>query len=784
MSTKTTFKRVALVAVASMGFGMLSVVSASANTGTLALAASTGGYGTVTPTVPVAGTAVSTPILVTSGGTSTLDDSFTFTGTLTVVPTNSALVAANVTASTTGFGVGFATTAATSKFLTSAATNVITVANNTTASGLLVAGAVTGIAAGSLSFTPDVPGLYTLTITNNAAAVRTISFNVSGSNIVQAFAGKGATAGVASGTQITGRSFAAAVLIPAGSVAGTSYQITAVGATITGINTSVTETNAADASYGVGTTTGISKINGTDFAAGATYTGIGTLTASADGAITAVAAETLLISAQAAAAGTAYIYIKSANLTTGVLTTVASTTVTMTITSSGDTAINKAQSTISLQSAACPAAAASKSADVANYATNAASGAKAAAGLIHVCIVTRDGNGTAIAVTTASQIVTSLGYIGTTATPSVAAVAAAAASSQDMYLLGVSTMTGAATVTATLIDAAGNAISLSTPVTFYGSLATMKLANKGYAAQYLGAATFGAATSGKGYLKVYGYDSAGNQIDFNDAANSTGTFTVDSSAVSTAAAARTSDSAGGSVATAFASGDVAVNYGYNRLAVSCESSASEEKLTITAWGKDSLGAWVSSNSVDFYCSDNAVVKGVITVTPADASVVAGGATTVNFKYVDSVGYPVPDGTAVSLSASNGAGVNTPSTTTLNGAFYYPANVVAGSNGPISLLAVGTLATSGTASIAVTGGSQEASSAAADAAAEATDAANAATDAANAAAEAADAATAAAQDASDAVAALSEQFSTLVASIKAQITSLTALIVKIQKKMKA
>jgi hypothetical protein len=74
--------------------------------------------------------------------------------------------------------------------------------------------------------------------------------------------------------------------------------------------------------------------------------------------------------------------------------------------------------------------------------------------------------------------------------------------------------------------------------------------------------------------------------------------------------------------------------------------------------------------------------------------------------------------------------------------------------------------------------------AADAAAEATDAANAATDAANAAAEAADAATAAAQDAADAVAALSAQVATLVASIKAQITSLTALVIKIQKKVKA
>jgi hypothetical protein len=79
---------------------------------------------------------------------------------------------------------------------------------------------------------------------------------------------------------------------------------------------------------------------------------------------------------------------------------------------------------------------------------------------------------------------------------------------------------------------------------------------------------------------------------------------------------------------------------------------------------------------------------------------------------------------------------------------------------------------------------EAAQSAQDAAAEATDAATAATDAANAAAEAADAATAAAQDAADAVAALSVQVTEVVASLKKQITALTNLVIRIQKKVKA
>lgn len=74
--------------------------------------------------------------------------------------------------------------------------------------------------------------------------------------------------------------------------------------------------------------------------------------------------------------------------------------------------------------------------------------------------------------------------------------------------------------------------------------------------------------------------------------------------------------------------------------------------------------------------------------------------------------------------------------------------------------------------------------ASDAAKEAAKAAEAATAAANAAAEAANAATAKAQEAADAVAKLSADVAALIASLKKQITSLTALVVKIQKKVRA
>jgi hypothetical protein len=192
---------------------------------------------------------------------------------------------------------------------------------------------------------------------------------------------------------------------------------------------------------------------------------------------------------------------------------------------------------------------------------------------------------------------------------------------------------------------------------------------------------------------------------------------------------------------------------------------------------------------------------------------------VSFKVVDRFGNPVK-GVAIDLSRTGtglfGSGKSTDSASTdKNGtadirfigsgtvvaelsADYAQAYDVAGEIGeePATAAVAGTtkgtgatLAPAGVAkvSVVIAEGSDPvavSSQAAADAAAEATDAANAATDAANAAAEAADAATAAAQDAADAVAALSTQVSEMVNALKKQITALTNLVIKIQKKVRA
>jgi len=186
-----------------------------------------------------------------------------------------------------------------------------------------------------------------------------------------------------------------------------------------------------------------------------------------------------------------------------------------------------------------------------------------------------------------------------------------------------------------------------------------------------------------------------------------------------------------------------------------------------------------STSVVFYNSDSA---STVEVTVGAEEVAVGGTTTVQVSVKDENGYPVEDGTAVTVVATNGSVITGGSSSTTNGAFATAKTFVSGDQSASANVVASVGSKSGSKKIAITGVS--AASDSVDAANEATDAANAATDAANAAAEAADAATAAAQDAQAAVAELATKVASLMAGIKAQITSLTNLVIKIQKKVKA
>jgi hypothetical protein len=184
----------------------------------------------------------------------------------------------------------------------------------------------------------------------------------------------------------------------------------------------------------------------------------------------------------------------------------------------------------------------------------------------------------------------------------------------------------------------------------------------------------GTATSKVGGLALIGKDANGAQIDLAVQANGTGsTFTVDSSAFPGVPADRTSDAIASSVATSYngTAGTDITKLGGNALSVTCGTSKAE-KLTITAWGTDSAGARVKSNSVDFYCSDS-----------VDKVTVSAAGTSVNVDVTDANGFPVADGTSVALAASNGSVVAPASKSTENGKFATAATFIANSTAATS-----------------------------------------------------------------------------------------------------
>jgi trimeric autotransporter adhesin len=188
MSTKTTFKRIALVAVAALGFGVLtSVAPASAAVGTLAPTALT--VGTI-PTAQV-GVALSTPITITAAA-SALDlagsDTTTINVRVTSAPVGSAfrgvagasklvdgttagtfIAPTFASGSTVGAQISF--TAVSGGLVSTTAgiaTDQLTVGTNFTTSPKTAAQKLAGTA-GSLTanITPDVAGTYTVLVSTS-----------------------------------------------------------------------------------------------------------------------------------------------------------------------------------------------------------------------------------------------------------------------------------------------------------------------------------------------------------------------------------------------------------------------------------------------------------------------------------------------------------------------------------------------------------------------------------------------------------------------------------------
>jgi hypothetical protein len=210
--------------------------------------------------------------------------------------------------------------------------------------------------------------------------------------------------------------------------------------------------------------------------------------------------------------------------------------------------------------------------------------------------------------------------------------------------------------------------------------------------------------------------------------------------------------------------------------------------------KDSTGAIVSTPVSTRVEGAAATVK----LAFDKATYLPGEAATIKVTVLDTAGLPLSGKTHANLFATGGitssyafgtgsdvltaTSITTDTETAKSYKVFMPLaeNIVtASATGGTSLPLAGQVVVTASAEV-----SNAAAKAATKASEDAAKAAQAATDAALAASKAAEAATVSAQAAVDAVAKLSTEVATLIASLKKQITSLTALVIKIQKKVRA
>jgi hypothetical protein len=238
MSTKTLRKRIALVAVSALGFGLMTVVPANAGT----LTHEVDGIAMTTSTVTTAvGTTVSTTFAVS------LDDVTQATETAGVissliVPAGSGVTVADGDAS----GSTLATINNTGKSATLTSTTFTSPLTKFVAVGAITA--ATSTLAGTITFIPDVAGTYVYTLRNATAADDTISGSVVATFTVIATAQNAArNAFINKSTTVddAGAAYTATALSAASSTAtpGTSY--TANGAVTDSVATMTVPAGAA-----------------------------------------------------------------------------------------------------------------------------------------------------------------------------------------------------------------------------------------------------------------------------------------------------------------------------------------------------------------------------------------------------------------------------------------------------------------------------------------------------------------------------------------------------------
>jgi len=722
MSTKTAFKRVALVAAAALAIGGISAVSAQAAT------AAAGG--TVTLSASAVTSAVNVPATTnaTFGFTSaTNTDSGTLTVALVTKPAASAVSSASVALAAVSISTGD--------------TRSITGQVDTlTSAGYVAVTHTSASATDSLTFTPDAPGVYTFSATNNVTGATVSTWTVT-ANQLSFTLGDGAP--VAPGT--TGRG-----------VAGPANTVTVKGFSVDGtaVRSLITVSGA-----------GATILSGGTIGSGSTSTVIA-------GALPTTPVSIVILTPTV---GTVVVStFNESGIGTGIYGTTATNIVTITV---GATAYNNTYaSAVSTNYGANGAGPANATSDAAFSVTV----DKSAAGVLATFAVTElDQNGNPltgaglVAISAYATIGTLTGtggmgafapapYVAGTPNASIsgftlASIGVAGKSTVTITVGGVAkayTVTFSSTAIATLTATVNHTVAIATTATAAGaafvapttpaiSVTTVDAAgNVNTAAQTGSTVVVTSSVPATATVTVGTYDSTNKWLPINVTGLADGTTVI-----------TISDKATGLV---MATGSVVVSSvvaSSATLTLNAAAYAAGDKVTYTLAAKDAAGNGIADGK---YVG---MLTGALTANQSITSTLAG-----------------PDVTFVNGSAT--------------GSFFAPATdfVIAGTTSTAATLVTALQGVTLTTTLStVSNAATDAANAAVDAANEATDAANAATDAANAAADSADAATQAAQDAGDkadaalaAVVALSQQ----VTSVLAKVAALSKLLVRIIKKTHA
>ena len=758
MSTKTTFKRIALVTVAALGFGTMAAVppaSAAATVLTSVKVSDATAYGyvgeTLTASVKVTLTGAAT------GGIYSGDDSITLTAKITsltdvnlaALTTTGATQSVDSVASESSTG---SSQLAVNKFRLMESSTADTNPNGyNVAAGVLraVVSDTTTVPAtvASVHFRPTTPGTYKVTVTpSNVLAGGSVTHTAG----VITFVVHAAVALTSDGDVPTGGKTAGAI---AG--AGNYNQVKVAGQNgasgTTALGTRVVVTGSTFESAGdvtsatIDTAKTVITIPGTVNAA-TPNTGtvnvltptVGTVTVStfretAVGTYSTTAADTVVITVRATGLSQVYSY-NEAYMSTSTTT---------------PTATTDAAAVLTAPTAA--AAIATAGTVTANIVVSQYDVLEVALGATKTKAVTAE-------ITGAGRI--SMTNDAATAS-SIAAAAAASANDQRIYI-----WPDGRSGPGTVVVKVDGVVALTRTVSFTGVASQLKLV----------AATAAAPNPSKSYLAVGGtmtisvlpYDA--NSIKMDAVAV---TATSETATVATVVAAATAGSVtvtgvavgktnitikNGLLGTLVVPVEVTKSTGVAVLTLDKTSAEPGEKVTWTITATDANSRPVADGtSIALFSSITANMS--VTGLPTGSETLTGGVSTGSFFA------PVSGSGTLTITATHGTAHNT-----------YIAGLAAATAAGTTYTAVKDVV-----SMAIANAAVDAATAAAELAEAA---AQDATDAALDATEAATLAGALAQEAVDAVAELSTQVATLIAALKDQITKLTNLVVKIQKKVKA